>query len=529
MGRSLERHAGCDLITIYPGAGVWSRALHDVLQPRSHILMEPDADFYKPFLQPLLDRPGTTMVPNSGIIWSELNEVLTPTHLPHQVERTADEPPVRNDTLLVTANLAFFPKKKFRNFSSVANLVLYQLISSIRASSLFQKYGLVRMLIWVGDDEKPGLLPRSVQRRRRLAIESELATDWITEVCGADQLDASATTGKAGWYFRDRQIELESCRNIMDKMTERGIHIPAGRETKLVRELLALDKDKQELGAAGSLVAVMDRPYRAELEVLEADFSRGAFTTSSDKYERLKRLRYRSHWDAARGNKILDLLREQDAIVDMMEGGASVDQEAVRAREKDWNDRVQSLNKHLRLEFLLGRDNLHVFRQNPPVLSWDRRELEPLTIKADEFYPNIPLCLLDIQPKAMHPLMRDIGPQSNHGGDTFELILGSLAQNSTFPMAKALETVWPGAAEGVIPHCPSLLDRSQGGTPLGGWGQVSPRVLNERQLSEVLEAWVGKWLFKPTFSELVGRVAEDTDEESDGDDDGHRSRSSAIF
>lgn len=520
IGPSLERHKGCDLISIYPGVGLWSQALHDVLQPRSHILMEPDDKLYKPFLEPLLDSPGTTLVPKSGIVWSELNEILNPTYLPHQVVRSNDggEAPVRNDTLLVTANLAFFPKKKFRSFNSVANLVLYQLISSIRASSLFQKYGLVRMLIWVGDDEKSSLLPRSVQQRRRMAIEGELATDWIMEICGEDAADPSGTS-RQGWYSRDRQIELESSRNVLDKMLERGVKIPAGRESKLVQDVLAMQTDSTQPGAAGSSAAVMDRPYRAELEALEADFGKGKFKTKSDSYDRLKRLRYRRDWDATRGSAIFDYLRERDAIVDDIETGDETAREAAHERAKQWSESIHGLNKNLRQEFALNRDNLHVFQQDPPVLNWDRRDVEPLAVRATEFFPNVPCTLLDIQPKAMHPKMRDIGPQSTHAGDTFELILGGLVQNSTAPVSKALETVWPGAAEGVLPYCPSLRERRRGGLPLDGWGQVSPRAINQQQLCEILEAWMDRWLFKPTFSELVGRIVEDEGEDADEDPD----------
>ncbi len=87
-------------------------------------------------------------------------------------------------------NLAFYPKKRFHIFDSIAKLVIFQMISSIRASSLVQKYGLVRMLFWVGDDDKNPILPRNCQRRRRAAVDGELSTDWIMEVAGLDADDS---------------------------------------------------------------------------------------------------------------------------------------------------------------------------------------------------------------------------------------------------------------------------------------------------------------------------------------------------
>ena len=66
IGPSLERHRGCDIVDLYPGAGEWSSKLNQFLQPRSHVLLEPDADLYRPFLQPLLDQPGTTLLPSGA-------------------------------------------------------------------------------------------------------------------------------------------------------------------------------------------------------------------------------------------------------------------------------------------------------------------------------------------------------------------------------------------------------------------------------------------------------------------------------
>lgn len=501
---SLTRHVGCDLIDLYPGAGLWSRKLHEVLQPRSHILMEPDDKLYAPFLEPLLSRPNTTLVPKSGIVWKDLNEVLCKTYLPHQTERPRHETPQRNDTLLVTANLAFFPKKRFRGFESVADLVLYQFISAIRTGSLFQKYGLVRMLIWAGDDEKYGLLPRAVQRRRRSAMDAELSTEWLVEVAGADADEQQV------WFVRDRAIDQESGRKVLDRMRERGAEIPPGRETQIVRDLRACGEDAWS--AAGEKAAFFERPYLVELKAMEEAFARKEFATKTPKFDRLKYLRYLHNWYAKRSNSIMDLLTERDAIAAMPADAAGVEER--KQREVAWNASVNELNRALQLQFLLARDNLHVFRQDPPVMSWDRRELEPLVVKNTEFFPNVPCSLLDIQPKTMHPLFREMGPGSNHSGDVFELVLRSLLQAPKSPVSKVLESVYTGAAEGILPHCPSLRDPEAGGSALGGYAEVSPRVLNERQLVEILEAWM-KWPFAPSYAELVGRAVDDQDQSSD--------------
>ena len=512
MKPALSRHTGCDLVDIYPGAGLWSRKLHDALQPRSHILMEPDEELYTPFLRPLLLKPNTTLIPKTGIIWKDLNEVLCKAHLPHQVERPRHETPQRNDTLLVTANLAFYPKKRFRGFDSISDLVLYQFISSIRTSSLFQKYGLVRMLIWTGDDEKNALVPRSVQQRKRPAIDAELSTEWVNEIAGTDGDDKP-------WFVRDRTIDSQSARDTLARMQKHGVSIPAGRESRLAGQV-RLEK-KGNAVAPGDRAAIFERPYIAELEALEEEFSNKKFTSRSAKYARLKALRSYASWNAKRGANILDILNEREAIEAMGRPDSDAGRKEKEEREAAWNTRVHELNNDLQHQLLLARDNLHLFRQDRPVLNWDRRDREPLVVKNTEFFPNAACCLLDIQPKAMHPLFRAMGPRSARSGDVFELVLRSLLQSPKSPLSRALESVWPGAAEGVLPNCPSLREVGRrGGSGVGGeYAEVSPRTLNEQQLVEILDAWM-KWPFAPSFAELVGKMTEEL-EEGAGDEEGN--------
>ncbi|KAK3934961.1 rRNA adenine dimethylase-like protein [Diplogelasinospora grovesii] len=516
---SLRRHEGCDIIDIFPGAGVWSKKLSDLLQPRSHILLEPDEVLYKPFLEPLLAKPNTILLPQSGIVWAELNEILTPAYLPHQIERsqsTKSEPPQRNDTLLVTANLSLYPKRRYHNFESVAHLVLFQFISAIRASSLFQKYGLVRVLVWIADDEKKSLLPRSVQQRRRLAVDAELSTDWVTELAGADASD----TGAAAWFVRDRGIDLESTQLVLERMREQGVVTPPGRETQMLQEILIGAESGKEAVKAGQQAATFDRPFMAEYEQLKTDFAEGLFDKDSEQYQRMKTLKWKVGWTTKRSGQIQELLQERDAIADLYDAKDKDDagnREEIAQREAAWNDKVSHLNKALRNEYLLNRDNLHIIRQDPPVLNWDRRWVEPLVVKPTEFYPNVPCCLLDIQPKAMHHLFREMGPRSSRSGDIFELVLRGLLSHSNGPVSKALEAIYPGAADGVLPYCPSIRDTKTGGVPVGGWGEISSRSLNETQLVEILAAWM-KWPFAPTYPELVCRVTEEADDV--GDEDG---------
>ncbi|CAK7210280.1 hypothetical protein SBRCBS47491_000723 [Sporothrix bragantina] len=603
-----ERHTGCDLIDIYPGAGLWSSKLHDLLQPRQHILLEPDDQFYKPFLQPLLDKPNVSLVPKSGIVWRDLSSVLD-TMLPNQVERPRgpDHEPQRNDTLLVTANLAFFPKRGFSMFDSVAQLVLYQFINSIRASSLFHRYGLVRMLLWVEASDRHPLLARSCQRRKRLAIDGELATEWITEVAGPDDFSQ--------WFIRADNLDRASCQQALARMKEAGISMPAGRIPKSVFKELGMPVPAEQMEAVvpepkkrgrprkipepeavvnvvdddapkpkkrgpkpknpppeveqeptpkkrgrrpkyplghGSTVqeleanmpeyvdplsapAVFQRPYVIELRELEAMAIAGKISPEGPHaamYKHMLSLQYRHNREVRVNMSIHKLLQDREQLAadraafkeevvkrseDQKESERSEEIKAeLDAREAKWNADVDGLTVNSRKQFLLSRDNLHLFRQSPPVLTWDRRAYEPLIAHDVDFFPNAPCALLDIQPKAMHPLFRAGRPDQS--GDMFELILRGMIAMGAEPVSKAIETVWPGAADGVLPHCPSLTDRKRGGDMVGGpYGELAVRTLNETQWIEILDAWM-KWPFRPTLPQLVSRITEEA--EVDPDDEG---------
>lgn len=610
----VDRHKGCDIVDINPGAGLWSSKLHEALQPRSHILMEPDANLYENFLKDLLDKPNVTLVPLSGIIWRNLTGILNKKYLPHQVEiLTPDDvdkdnsegkehpsvwdttPLPRNDTLLVTANLAFFPKRRFGMFDSISQLVLYQFINSIRATSLFHKYGLVRMLVWVEGADRHALVARSLQRRRRLALEGEMATHTITELAGRD-------TNNSGWYMRDHRLDLESCRRVLRKMESEGIEIPEGRETKIVQEVREILAKKKKIDFSGG--PKFSRPYLKELEELEQEAKGWAISDDKSSQEkgknnkaakeveepeeedevdredgedeeieeygeededgepkktyetkgamlrRLKQLQYRRKRDQSTWDTIDSLMDERDRMAKLHRPNMPPRAKAaLQNREDNWNAIISEMNDQDRADFLLYRDNLHVFRQassspsevrikgvtgkntaeqrlkpppgsavceddpsldpRQPLLSWDRRDREPLVVEDSEFYPNTECVLMDIQPKSMHRSLRAMGHGTSRAGDHSELIIKSMMSCGAESVSSAIEAVWPGAAAGVLPNCPSLYDVRRGGCPVGGkYGELTARSLNERQWIEILEAWMA-WPFRPTLGQLVQRISEE--------------------
>ncbi|KAG5978458.1 hypothetical protein E4U55_006205 [Claviceps digitariae] len=502
IGPSLDRHRGCDLVDMNPGAGVWSRKLHDYLQPRKHVMMDLDADFYKPYLSELLAKKNVELIPKSGIVWKDLLEMIDK-HLLEQHEAPPGATPARNDTLLLTANLSTYPKRPFLGFESVTTMVLYQFMSSIRTSTLFQRYGLVRMLLWVNDDDKRRLLPRSLNRRKKSVFEAELACDWIHEVAGLDAEVQDRNT------LRDEWINVESASQTLQRMKAAGLDMPRGRET---RAYLKLQSEPELVGQklAGVQAPVLTRPFKQELEEMK-QLETLESVEDKAKFSQLKRRERCGMEDAL---TYLELLQERERVLELASTGPQ--SEEFQKADMAWNERISNMKKNPRNEFRNIRDNYHIFRQSRPALLWDRRAFEPLSAKPEEFFPNVPTALLDIQPKSMHPLLRQLGPSSSRSGDMSEVMLRCWFHHTVLPVQKSMEAIWAGFGD-LIDQCPSLLDVNKGGNPMTGHGAMTVRTMNEEQWVEILQAWMD-WPFRPTYTEMLGRLVDEIDDDPDDDD-----------
>lgn len=268
---SLEKHIGCDILDLNPGPGIWSSTLHDFLKPRTHILMEPDDAFYKPLLQPLIDAEGSTykFIPKSGVVWASLQEALSSELLPHQevLEKEDHRLEAPNNTLLLVANLGYNPRKPYRGFPSITNLVIHQLLSAARSHSLVHKYGLVRMLIWVDNEEKKMILPRTIQLRRKATVEAEITCRYIAEV--------ASSTDTAG-YMRDPNLDLKGSIAVLGKMKDAGISTPKDRQGNLEIEATQTISNSQSTKAGPKI------PGHKKLDDLERQFAAGAFSMFQD-------------------------------------------------------------------------------------------------------------------------------------------------------------------------------------------------------------------------------------------------------
>lgn len=467
------------------------------------------------------------LIPKSGIVWHELQEVLTPEHLPNQVEfdrLDLDKDPPRNDTLLVHMNLAMYPKRKYGLFDSMSRMVMYQLLNSIRTSAQFQKYGLVRMLVWVPDDEKETIIPRLVQNRKKGAIEAELVTEYIAEVCGKDGNldDEDVGVHQKNARVRPHQLDLESMRQALVRMQEGGHVTPRGRQTRLLRQLKEMRVPLDTPLSLTDKPFSFDKSFQGELEDMQRQAEEGLIKQGTKAATRKQMLTNYSRWLDKMAARLQEFTQKHDAVTEHYRQAeqAKTDGDEERAQKlldeakehnEEYNGLVRKLPEYVKSPLKLLRDQLQVLRQPAemgPVLSWDRRPWEPLRVQPTEFFPNQPCALLDIQPKAPHRLLRHVGPGTSNAGDIWDLILSSITQNTLVPLVKGMDNVWPGARDGLEEVCKAGSDLARGGSPLFGEAAFGARAANQAQMLELLEEFI-RWPFTPGYHDLVGRLADD--------------------
>jgi transcription factor 1 len=341
-----------------------------------------------------------------------------------------------------------------------------------------------------------------VQRRKRAAIDAEMCTEWITEVAGTEG------QGSDAHYHRWRSIDAESTSRVLERMRAQGTVIPSGRESKTVQSLTAGG------GIDDRPVYSIEWPFYEELKRLEHDFAEGKFAKESSgqssPWTRLKQLRYRVAAEDAVGKEVTELLESHNRLLEQLSHARTAPDKVAKQQANakagellaSFDKGTRALSKLRLAKVLLARDNLHVFHQSSPVLSWDRRTVEPLVVKPTEFFPNNPCALIDIQPRAVHPLLRQL-----EASNTLDAILPRMLLLSP-PLGRLFDSLAPGAANGVLSRCSTLREPNAGGIPIQGLGEIWPRAMNEAQIIEVLEKWL-EWPFAPSFAELAARAQED--------------------
>jgi transcription factor 1 len=490
--------------------------------------VEKDLRLYLSYLQPLLDQKNSTykLVPKSGLLWTDLDALEIGDLLPKQELLHRDDPRIEqpNDTLLFVANFGYYPKKRLGKFESLVALTIHQLLTASRAHSLFHRYGLIRMLMWVHDNEKNGPLPRVVSYHRKFALEADISCKHIYEIAG---MDIPAVQNR-----RERSLDLESARAVQKRMIEAGVTTPKSRIGDLQRSVAAespLDVSEQQ--------PIYHSKREAELDVLIKRHTAKEFCAYYDstgqpiylglddkgypvkpplnsvrvpEYQRMIELGWKRKVALRKGNDAELLLQEYDSIISdyrdaslkLPDKSGEAEKKLKEAKEKlaQWRENLAGMVDRFEEIVMTRIEDRKSLRQDPPLLMWDRREAEPLTVKSTEFFPEHEMALLDFHPKSIWPIFRG---EKLTNYDHFDFLTKGLFIAPKQSLVQGLKSIAPGADEWILPKCPSLTDLANGG--VADLASLTVRSVNEKQWKEIMEQWM-KWPLRPTKGELMVRT-----------------------
>ena len=513
-----------------PGIGLWSTKLHEHLQPRRHILLEPENDLYLSFLQPLVDKPQSTyrLLPWSGLDLPCYDRLFAEGHLPEQ-ESLKAEGARANTSLLFIANLAFYPEKRNKRFTAIAPLMIHKLMSAIRSQSFFQAYGMVRMLLWVADGHKRQLLPRTVADRRKYTVEAEVSCENVVEIAGADEAP--------GFSRREKGIDMQSAVRVLKLMQKRNMESPETRKGELQKEAEASMRDpasgEQDQFPSAVEVASLEgeaRSWHVELANLEQGFRHGRFAKwiepqktrkvgvkreRTPEFARLQILQRIKKSQKKHSHHVGQILDKAD-VLDELEKSILDDRtltEADREQKRTelasamavYTQELDGLKDHVRDKAALIRDDRRAFRSKPPLLLWDRRPYEPLMVHDKDFAPQSKLALLDLQPRELAQGLHATADSAT----VFDFIVGSLFSQPKQTVPRGVASLAPGATEALIPQVPSLFDPDRGGQR--DVERMTIRLLTPEMIEGLVKAWE-TWPFRLSKRELLMRMGTELDQ-----------------
>lgn len=518
LGPSLKPHVGCNIIDLNPGPALWSSKLHEYLQPRSHVFVEPESRYHEPFLKPLLDAPGSryhlrTWEPGESYdLQRYVSEGLVSSS---QADKTASGGSTkRNDSVLVIANMTRGEKKRpGSRYTSSGRVQAF--CSSLRRMDGLNSQGPVRMLMWLLDQEKHNLVPQTVDHRDKLSV--------LMDMCF--HIEEIVTAGKLTRQRRDTFLDIESGKRVARRMKSAGIHIPQDRQEdtqKRVQEILAKSSSED------SITPMKDNPrdWEKELQKLEKAFENKVFTqfvlhqepgwnqkgrpgrpsgVLTPEFKRLSLLRDLLRF-VDKKKLTLDRLLEEENEIDALQSEilhGSLNQQEREAATIKRDQLYQSFEANVdssatlvpkQLAFL--GDNRRAFALDPPLLMWDRRGAEPLLAHEAEFYHHNPMSLLDFQPLAPSPYAMTMEQWIY-----FEHVFNNIHLTHGTRTMKDLQLVAPGAFEALVPLVPSLTDPRKGGR--AKLDQLRVRCLTPEMARGLALAWE-QWPLRPDLVDVIG-------------------------
>lgn len=459
----LRRNPPVDILDLWPGGGLWSSKVNELLQPRRHVLVEPNLQFHK-LLTPLAQsKPCYKLVADTiygKFDWPE----FFASHLPEQGPENRQSSGIipKNDTLLILANLPdatsttdhFKPSRWFLSFMN----------SCLKQTEL-NLYGAVRVLATMPFNEVSDMLPRSTMERTRTGVFAETIGLHNIELVSPGENERSHQW--RGWddLINNRKLVAEraAANNIITPPT---------------RELPPLELVPQIAHRGRKEFPYQPRVHTAHLKKLFADIAEAdklgiesGFHTTDPKAKALIRKRGVSLTHLIRDNqfshfrqKLANIILELDEVGRKFARAAADPKESVESL-KALEDHMVSLKSSYTtlcssLHFVVLEKHEHSIDDSRLArlsnhlvdgdLVHDRRPFEPLYIHPDEIYPRggggergLIYFEANPNPPALKKVFDLPSPMIQPVLDRYFALLAFVGFRGKMPVAELLETIFP--------------------------------------------------------------------------------------
>jgi len=524
----------CDLLDLNPGICVWSQKLHSVLQPRKHILVEPERELYAKFLDPLLETKGSVyghahslsdaLDPASGLLSSQITKTLyqgQPGNNRDSGTRLADYhvPQFFNRQLLITANLssASTLSSQFAGSAYSREFLNSYFNSLLRGRAQIHRYGLVRLLAWIPDVEKETVNPRSVAKRSKLSIQYEAGTDLM-----------EWATGPAISYINRRRTsehELEDQQVVAKRQQINGFDLPKGRETlRQPNSIWTVEPKPENMSEWRKLVAEGDAAGSSEWLERFLILDERIKSESLDVHGKIwssKRLK------AADAKKLTKDQQELALYVGRAKtyynGYVKTAHLAKQQREIEHEyrdlqqDKVGKVEfekaikildgKRKKVEAAIGRmkedavasakkavDDYRAYDGQPQALAWNGRLAEPILVNEDEFRPTNPLAFMDFAPTVS--LLDSLDTLDKIA--CFDFLLLKLMSSPSVSITEAMQSVLGAGVPEFLETVPSIEHLKE----IHDLDDLRVRSLPAQTLVDIAIAFEA-WPFRPSIEQMV--------------------------
>lgn len=521
MGHTLEKYKGCDVIDLNPGVCLWSQKLHDFLQPRTHVLVEPSPSLWHRYQRPLLDRPGSTYKLFEGEMTRETFDRLFESGiLPHRDPVDPAEAKKPNDTILVTGALMWDPKAPGKGFDSLAKQMLAAWTKDAQSNMAFHRYGSVRSLLWMTEDDCKTAIPRSHYMYKKLSFTMNYLAKNIQVVTPAH---AAKGAGNATLGARMPQYEIQSVIRAMRRGRENSMELPAHRRETIhdfaddiAKRNLEQGKDEDAPLSSKEMYPYLEKQFMAGKTTLGLDVGQNIEATrlkliwrdnpspfvrhnGKKLYKTKEGIRAELLWNLVKANHKKRCVAEELAIkmesvldreyeILAMEDGSH--KEAALEDLKIKNAEIEAVQKKIYLNICdpAALANERISLKSPvPRLQWDHRPYEPLIMHNDEVWPSKRVCLIDTEPYPLPP--GQISQKSNEWVLDFAY---ALFMRPNVGVLKALDSLQPGASA-IVDAAPSLRDPEKGGRL--DLDKLVVSMLTNEMITELCQAY-NDWPFK---------------------------------